>query len=98
MGHQLTGRREAMTALQNLVDTAWDYARYTESLEQALLLLHGLHPCITTDDPETVAQAIFDTVLAQQKAQDRRIADLQRTIDYMLAQRPNIGVEQHAPC
>jgi hypothetical protein len=42
-----------------------------ETRDQALSLLAGLHQCVTTDEPQAMAQAIFDAVLSEKKELQR---------------------------
>jgi hypothetical protein len=49
--------------------------------ERALSLLCGLHTCITIDGPpETVAERVFDQVLAERRQFERRIAVLEKEL------------------
>lgn len=53
----------------------------TESdLQHALDFLRGLHPEITVDDPMTVAEQIFDHVMAERREHKREIENMWRNI------------------
>ena len=63
--------------------------------ERALSFLCGLHPCVTIDGPpEEIAERIFDHVQAQDRENKRRIADLNRSLEYFRAKQPKKSDEQ----
>lgn len=39
--------------------------RQLEARDKALALLAGLHPCVTTDDPQALSQQVFDAVMSE---------------------------------
>lgn len=53
----------------------------TLQLQQALDMLAGLHPCLTTDDPTQMAQQIFDAVMAERAEHERALENSRRNIE-----------------
>lgn len=56
-------------------------SNHTTLLQNALHILCGLHPEITTDEPMDVALRIFDHVQAERLDHQRETEDLRRTIE-----------------
>ena len=50
-------------------------------LQQALDLLAGLHPCLTTDDPAEMAKQIFDAVMSERAAHAQALANHARNLE-----------------
>lgn len=60
-----------------------------EGHQRALVLLCGLHPCMTIDGPaEAVAERIFDAVSTERRELLDRIKSLEANLEFMRANRP----------
>ncbi|HEY8877777.1 MAG TPA: hypothetical protein VIN03_09460 [Roseateles sp.] len=51
-------------------------------MQQALDLLAGLHPCLTTDDPAEMAKQIFDSVMSERSAHAQAVTNWARNLDF----------------
>jgi hypothetical protein len=50
-------------------------------MQQALDMLAGLHPCLTTDEPPEMARQIFDAVMAERAAHAEELANHRRNLE-----------------
>lgn len=50
-------------------------------MQQALDLLAGLHPCLTTDDPAEMARQIFDAVMSERAAHAEELKNHARNLE-----------------
>lgn len=50
-------------------------------MQQALDMLAGLHPCLTTDDPAEMAKQIFDAVMSERAAHAQELANHARNLE-----------------
>lgn len=53
-----------------------------ERTQQALDMLAGLHPCLTTDDPAEMAKQIFDAVMSERSAHAQEVTNWARNLDF----------------
>lgn len=87
---EMARRAEAAeTELDGLRERSADHiSELTEErdeLRRALSLLAGLHPCLTTDEPMPMAQAIFDHVLSERAELEREATSCRATTEHYAA-------------
>jgi len=72
---------ESLTSALPVVIRADHLRALLAERQQALDMLAGLHPCLTTDDPAEMARQIFDAVMAERAAHAEELANHRRNLE-----------------